>query len=159
MPTANEATSRFADEVRSLLAALASARQADVAAKLRSVAASLARVYAAGLALPAEPPPERQPGGMARYPPLRLDLGTARAYQRHTDPDRAGSEELGDLEEDFEDLYAELTRGLAWFDSGTEAGLQAAAWHWRQSLNHWGHHLVEALRILHYRLFGLPGGR
>lgn len=154
-----ESGERFASVAEALLGHLrAPAPELGEGGVLRRTVALLAELYAAGLALPQEEaPPEDVTGRRPLLPPVPLRLDTPRAYYRHADPRRAGTEEVGDLEEDLEDLLAEVMRGLSAYGDGTPSGPARARAHWRKSLPHWGHHAVEAMRALHYRLLGLPG--
>lgn len=117
----------------------------------------LGELYAAGLALPDEEPPDGPSGSRPLLPPVQFRLGTPRAYYRNADPERPGTEETGDLEEDFEDLLGEIAQGLSLLHEGTALASARARAHWRRTLPHWGHHAIEALRALHYRLHGQPG--
>ncbi len=148
----------FAEKVRTLLRVAGAADAVPADDRLRATLALLAELYALGLQLPETAPGEETLRPRGLYPPLHFNLGGPRAYFRHANPDQRGTEEVGDLGEDFEDLHGELTRGLALFESGTDAGRRMAQAHWRRTLPHWGHHAVEAIRALHYRLLGLPGG-
>lgn len=153
---ADDAGTQFASQAHALIAALGSSDGSTDS--LRNIAAALASVYAAGLLLPVEDRPARGASVRAALiAPVRWRLDVPRPYYRNADPQRSGTEEVGDLDEDLEDALGEFTRGLSWFDSGSELGRHLARDHWRRTLPHWGHHVVEALRALHYRLHGLPG--
>ena len=46
---------------------------------------------------------------------------------------------------------AEISReGLVALDRGTD--IAGVVWEWRAGFDHWGHHLVDALRALHWQL-------
>ncbi len=161
LPTPAEAGQSVADAARALLSHLRSRSGAEAEAQrswLLTTAALVARLYASALLLPDEPAVSNDgAGGRPLIAPVQLQLGVPRAYFRHADPRKAGTEEVGDLEEDFEDLLGEVTRGLSSYEDGTPTGPARARAHWRRTLPHWGHHAVEALRVLHYSTQGLPG--
>lgn len=65
------------------------------------------------------------------------------------------------LQDDFADIYKDLKNGLVIFDRGSERGVVDAVWQWRFDFeNHWGRHVVEALRALHHVIYDyrLPEG-
>jgi hypothetical protein len=63
----------------------------------------------------------------------------------------------GDLADDLIDIYGDLKVGLNSFDKGTETNVRGAPWHWQFSFStHWGKHLVDAVRVLHYLVFAVP---
>jgi len=54
----------------------------------------------------------------------------------------------GDLLDDLADIYRDLVGPLQVYNAGHS---NAAVWNWRWGFqNHWGTHLVSALRILHH---------
>jgi hypothetical protein len=130
----------------------------------RRAADLLPSLYAAGLALPDVAMPEAQsekPDAFYDAVPIKHTAALGRAlgekigaYNRYWQvPDPFEEEEpvAALLGEDLADLYGDLKRGLIAFDKGTEHDAAEAAWHWRFSFgNHWGRHLVSALRALHY---------
>ena len=139
----------------------------------RRTAELLPALYAAGLALPDVPMPEAQsekPDAFYDSVPIKHTAALSRtlgekmgAYNRYwqvSDPFEGEEPVAALLGEDLADMYGDLKRGLVAFDrkgaaSGapTEHDAAEAAWHWRFSFgNHWGRHLVSALRALHYIL-------
>lgn len=149
----DDAASSFAGKVRALLNL--SGPSPDPKARMREAVAVLAELYVLALRLPdAQPVSAAAPQTL--FPPARFEFIGRRSYLRHGNPDAAGSEETGDLGEDFEDILGELTKGLAYFETRTEEGRQLAIAHWLVTFRHWGHHCVEALRVMHYRVFGNP---
>jgi len=132
----------------------------------RRAAESLPSLYAAGLALPEVPMPEAQsekPDAFYDSVPIKHTAALSRAlgeklgaYNRYwqvSDPFEGEEPVVALLGEDLADMYGDLKRGLIAFDKGLEHDTVEAAWHWRFSFgNHWGRHLVSALRALHYIL-------
>jgi hypothetical protein len=54
----------------------------------------------------------------------------------------------GSLADDLRDVYSDVRRGLALWDS--PAPPDAAIWEWRFQFEiHWGDHAIDALRALH----------
>lgn len=54
---------------------------------------------------------------------------------------------VGDIADDFADIYRDLNAGLSLYEGGHEA---EAIWEWKQSFNsHWGRHVTSALYALH----------
>jgi Domain of unknown function (DUF5063) len=132
----------------------------------RRAAELLPALYAAGLALPEVAMPEarsEKPDAFYDSVPIKHTAALSRAlsdkmgaYDRYWQvPDPFEGEEpvAALLGEDLADMYGDLKRGLIAFDKGLERDAAEAAWHWRFSFgNHWGRHLVSALRTLHYML-------
>jgi hypothetical protein len=58
----------------------------------------------------------------------------------------------GDLADDFQDIYKDLSTGLWLFDGGH---VEAAVYSWREMFRlHWGRHVVSALHALHSFEYG-----
>lgn len=56
--------------------------------------------------------------------------------------------------DDLADLYRDLHRGLAAWESGSPAGKVDAAWEWRFNYeSHWGGHLFRAMLTVHDALY------
>jgi hypothetical protein len=133
----------------------------------------LARLYAAGLALPStgvlfdDDPDDAgtdvwEPGATPRDPDRGDDLSQARiyrclagklgrwnSYREVFDPYEPPSEAevMSSLSDDLSDVHGDLRSGLLkWHRGGTGEAL----WEWRFGLeNHWGKHATDALRALH----------
>jgi hypothetical protein len=52
---------------------------------------------------------------------------------------------VGDLVDDFLDIYCDLKGGLEAYDRGEHA---LAVWHWRLMFGHWGRHATGAMHAL-----------
>ena len=86
-----------------------------------------------------------QLAGLAR---LAEFLGTRLHYREVFDPysDPDDAEVIGDLLDDFSDIFRELNAGLREWHAGNPG---SALWNWRFSFeSHWGEHATSALRAL-----------
>ena len=133
----------------------------------RRTAELLPGLYAAGLALPEVAMPEarsEKPDAFYDSVPIKHTAALSRAigekigaYNRYwqvSNPFEGEEPVAALLGEDLADMYGDLKRGLIALDKGLERDAAEAAWHWRFSFgNHWGRHLVSALRALHYVLY------
>jgi len=67
-------------------------------------------------------------------------------------PDKDNEAGCGDLFDDFQDIYADISSGLWLFDSGHT---DAAVYSWREMFRaHWGRHAVSAMHALHSFEYG-----
>ncbi|MGC3980200.1 MAG: DUF5063 domain-containing protein [Steroidobacteraceae bacterium] len=67
-------------------------------------------------------------------------------------PDTDTEPGCGDLFDDFQDIYADISSGLWLFDAGH---VEAAVYSWREMFRlHWGPHVVSALHALHSFEYG-----
>lgn len=65
----------------------------------------------------------------------------------------------GFLADDLADIYRNLKRGLLAFQEGTPEALENSLWELRFGFRtHWGRHLIDALRALHYLVHDHMGG-
>jgi len=65
--------------------------------------------------------------------------------------DLVAEQGVGDLADDLADIYRDVSEGLSLWDAGH---LREALWTWVFSFEtHWGQHLVDAQRVLHWWLF------
>ncbi|WP_162260301.1 DUF5063 domain-containing protein [Nocardioides sp. Root190] len=63
------------------------------------------------------------------------------------DPDESDTG-IGSLCDDLADIWRDLVAGLRALSGGTSA--DEVAWQWKYDFeSHWGHHAVDALRVLH----------
>lgn len=61
----------------------------------------------------------------------------------------------GSLGDDLADIYRDLKEYIASYDSGSPRGMAEAAWYWKFSfMSHWGYHAADALRVIHWLMFG-----
>ena len=70
-------------------------------------------------------------------------------YQQAPEPFGENEEQgWGMLEDDFRDIYNDMLKGIAEFEAGYP---KDAAFTWRLlQWSHWGFHVVDAVRALHY---------
>lgn len=93
-----------------------------------------------------------------RERPLELDvlvglakhLGRNDAYWEVFDPTHKETPVEGSVALDLSEIRFDLQQGLLALERG--APLEAVVWEWRWGLdNHWGNHLVNALRAIHWQ--------
>lgn len=116
---------------------------------LRSCAAVLPRVYAAGLELPDVEPMDEDLAPAVESPLSRVRklLGRDDNYSEVFDPYVDEPPVVGSLGDDPADIYLDLARPLRTFDAGR---VTDAVWEWRSGLRgHCGDHLVDAMRAIH----------
>jgi hypothetical protein len=119
-----------------------------------AAASWLAKLYAAGLALP-----EVESDNSDGLPILpsdieelaRRNLGhfSGMYYREYFDPDPSLTDEsvMGDIGDDLLDTYQDIRRGLIIFDANSPL---EALWHWEFLHRvHWGRHAVGAMFALH----------
>ena len=121
----------------------------SLAERLTTARQHLLELYAAGVALPDAEPPEGFDAGP--NPPAPEGFPGFARFDTHWkvfDPYVDEPPVAGSLSDDLLDIYFDVHRGLALWDS--EAPNAAAIWEWRFHLDtHWGDHAVDALRALH----------
>lgn len=115
----------------------------------------LASIYSAGLYLPHvefKPAPDAPATTDIQRQVVAQNLMALpfQYYWEVLDPSALDGEKepgCGDLFDDFQDIYADLSSALWLFDRGH---VEAAAYSWRQMfMAHWGSHVVSAMRALH----------
>ncbi|MCC7408663.1 MAG: DUF5063 domain-containing protein [Phycisphaeraceae bacterium] len=76
-------------------------------------------------------------------------------YQSHMSDepdaeDKCSADRAFILDDDLAEIYEELHRGLAHWQSGTSLGQSNAVWEWRWCFDqHWGEHLFRAMTTIH----------
>jgi hypothetical protein len=77
-------------------------------------------------------------------------LGRFRAYWYVPDPFEEHQPVLGTLVDDLAGVYWDIKDGLAFYNLMPDSNIEDAIWYWRFTfMNHWGLHLVDALRAIH----------
>jgi hypothetical protein len=105
-------------------------------------------LYAAALSLPAvEPTDDAKPARSPEPPSNWQGFEEFDTYWGVFDPYKLDEPVAGSLSDDLLDVYRDVRRGLALWESGHDA---SAIWEWRFSFeSHWGDHAADALRALH----------
>ena len=92
------------------------------------------------------------------YSKLSEILGEYTDYSTSFDPTILGDNDnylQGWLTDDLADIHMDLKEVLANIDKDTDESVQEALWDLKWGLGaHWGHHLIDALRFLHYVRYG-----
>lgn len=77
-------------------------------------------------------------------------LGEYDLYWEVFDPYHLEEPVAQTLGDDLSDIYCNVKEGLLYMQRGSTADIQEAVWGWRESFfQHWGEHLVDALRVIH----------
>ena len=145
----------FADLARRYLAVIDTPPR-DRVEFLTRIEVLLARLVASAHDLPQVEPTTSELNSQNVAPPAGLvdALGAADIYWDVLDPTSVRQTPeiaAGSLTDDLSDIYIDLKRGLQLWDSGNE---RDAVWEWRFGLHsHWGMHAVNALRVVHARLW------
>ena len=108
----------------------------------------LLALYTAALSLRSvEPTEDAKPGRSPEPPSNWQGFDEFENYWDVFDPYKLDEAVAGSLSDDLLDVYRDVRRGLALWESGHDA---SAIWEWRFSFeSHWGDHAVDALRALH----------
>ena len=120
---------------------------------LEELTALLLQLYLQGLSLP-DTASEEPKGGRYKtliclpFPRLRSALPTD--YSMIYDPFAPPEEALAtrNLADDLGDIYLDLQEGILAYEAGTP-GEACFCWRWGLN-NHWGTHLTDALKALHW---------
>lgn len=82
-------------------------------------------------------------------------VGEHDLYWEVFNPHEADEPVATTINDDLTDIYRDLKYGLLVFHGSESAApnVNEAAWHWRFSFtSHWGYHMVDALRALHWAM-------
>jgi hypothetical protein len=91
--------------------------------------------------------------------PLKLDLvvalsrhlGDNDTYWQVLDPTQKEEPIAGSIATDLSEIRFDLQQGLAALERGVP--IEAVVWEWRFGFDHhWGEHLVDALRAIHWQI-------
>ena len=179
MGSDSAAVAAFIEVAERFCAVVERARERDTGAFLAAAERALTLLYAAALELPAVEPSDTAPPGRAvtneewhaAYGGLQAALGRCDLYRDIYDPaamaDPSGAIADGDepvvgsVADDLADIWRDLQDGLrAWEGADPQARVDIV-WAWRDAFGyHWGQHLVNALRAIHWwrhvHYVGLP---
>ena len=136
---------------------------------LREAETRLLALYTAALALPDPEPPSddlvsesiAHEDWLVVFRRLQSALGPYDFYREIFDPaamgDPGGSIDTGDepvvssLADDLADIWRDLRAGLNIWDGASDAARSNLVAEWRESFaSHWGQHLVDGLRAIHW---------
>ena len=166
MPESPSAVSRFvevATKYRDLVDRAAAA--VDLLAGAETL---LPALYVAALELPdVEASDEREADAVPHeawrevFGRLQEVLGLYATYREVYDPvavsdpagaiDTANEPVIGNLADDLADIWRDLEVGLRIWPTSAESMRNGIVWEWRESFkSHWGQHLVDALRAIHW---------
>jgi hypothetical protein len=120
--------------------------------KFQSLLRLLPELYVAALDLPDVEPTDRDFDLPAQK--LQIDFGEIAWYKEIFDPYEMEDQPVtGDLVDDLMDIYSDVKRGLLIYEQGTPDDKVDAVWHWKFDFGaHWGFHLVDAIRAMHWAL-------
>jgi hypothetical protein len=117
--------------------------------RLQSLSELLARLYIAAINLPDVEPTDREFDVPTQKPHMSFD--DVDGYWEVFDPYEAEQPLMASLTDDITDIYSDLKKGLLMYERGADDDIADAVWHWKcQFEMHWGFHLVDALRAMHW---------
>lgn len=137
----------FAREVRDYCDFVEKASTYDLEKRLSAARRRLLALYEAALSLPEGE--HRDEGEVGRVEGLSNwdGFGEKDRYWECFDPYVDDDRVVASLSDDVLDVYADVRRGLAYWDAGYRA---RAIWEWHFLFDaHWGDHAIDALRALH----------
>ena len=142
------AVAAFAREAREYCAFVRSACELALADRLAAARTRLLALYAAALSLPSNPAfGDVQVDADAPPPGPWSGFAEKDIYWEVFDPYEQDQPVAGSLSDDLLDVYKDVARGLALWDSSHHV---EAIWEWRfHFVVHWGDHAIDALRALH----------
>lgn len=135
---------KLADEFRCFIA-----ENAITAETVPTVMKLLMTLYISALNLPeTEPETIESSSGIAETVAIRFTDQIPTIYREIFDPYADEVPVYGDLIDDLSDIAADLRVGMKEYEAGR---IGNAVFEWRFGLNnHWGLHIVNALRALHF---------
>jgi hypothetical protein len=139
----------FVDQARQFCDFIEKANEWPRGERLSGVRSRLLALYEAGTSLPDVEPPDGFDAGPSPDPPKSWrGFDDFDVYWGVFDPYQESAPVAGSLTDDLLDVYRDVRRGLALWDS--RAPRAAAIWEWLFHFDvHWGDHAVDALRALH----------
>jgi Domain of unknown function (DUF5063) len=144
---------RFTEVAREFCALLETATQLDLREFRTRLLHVLPALYLAGANLP-----QLDVDADVEHVPLELDLlvalskhlGDHDGYWEVFDPTQRTKPVKGLLSADLSEIRFDRQQGLLALERGTP--LEEVVWEWRFGFeNHWGEHLVDALRAIHWQ--------
>ena len=116
---------------------------------IRFILTTLMEIYSAAFLLPDYTPETEYPSvnDSEGVTPLRIHLDFQTTYWEVFDPIEEQESVCSDLIDDFTDIFNDLQRGICEYDAGR---IGNAVFEWKFGFNnHWGQHVVDAIRALH----------
>ena len=144
-----DAVDIFVREARAYCSFVQTASGLSLADRLRAARERLLSLYQAALWLPSVEPDDTDASSSPNLPADRPGFGDKDLYWEVFNPYEHDDNEpvAGSLADDVLDIYRDVQRGLALWDSSQ---VRNAIWDWRFHFEfHWGEHAVDALRALH----------
>lgn len=118
--------------------------------KLDTTSRLLANLYVHAMCLPDVEPTTREAEKTIDEVPS-ISLEGVDTYWEIFDPYILDEPVCGWLVDDISDIYRDVKEGLLILEGGSDEDKIDALWHWRFSFQaHWGYHLVDALRAIHW---------
>jgi len=144
---------RFIDLARGFCALLETATEREPATLRSELLEILPGLYVAGSRLPLLDVDADVPTSSLQLDvlvPLSKYLGGNDRFWEIFDPTQSEKPIEGSLSLELSEIRFDLQQGLVALERG--APLDAVVWEWRWGLeNHWGNHLVNALRVIHWQ--------
>jgi hypothetical protein len=150
----SEEIERFVTVARDFCALLETGTALELGELRARLLHSLPALYLAGAKLP-NPDVDVE----VEHVPLELDLlvalsrhlGDNDTYWDVHDPTQKDKPVAGSLAADLSEIRFDLQQGLLALERGEP--VEAVVWEWRFGFeNHWGRHLVDALRAIHWQV-------
>lgn len=159
-----ESVQQFVQSAEVFCSLLEGSNSLTTAQFLVKLADSLATLYKMGLNLPEVEPQSSEPDDLEAirqsiktihwgddWARFRRNLDGYKRYYEQNDP--SGEFMVMFLDNDLLEIWEDVKRELLVFHNGSDAYDREAVWQWRFGLqNHWGRHLVDALRGVHWIL-------
>jgi len=141
---------KFLDLARQYCATIQEATSCRPYALLERCAVLLPQLYAAAMVVREVQPGEEDlpdPDVASPMGVLLKRLGSFDLYMEVFDPVYDKEATPASLSGDLAEIYLDLAKSIRWYDDGH---MNEAVWELRFGLsNHWGNHLVDAMRAIH----------
>lgn len=125
--------------------------------RLTSFTEALVELYLRALSLPEVEPTERDVPGERQQLLEWPGFAQFEGYWELFDPYELDEPVAASLTDDLLDIYHDLLPGLGLINAGRPEDIADAVWAWRFTFSiHWGNHLVDALRALHWAISHSP---
>ena len=119
--------------------------------RLQKLSVLLAGLYLAAINLPDVEPTDSDLDFVVQNP--KISFEDVDGYWEVFDPYEQEEPLMASLADDITDIYTDIKKRFSIYERGTEADVVDAVWHWRFDFeSHWGFHLVDALRAIHWAI-------